>query len=86
MEFSPIMLIARLVLGAVASVAAGAACMAIARGAGRALYVFAFLLLAMFVPVHVGLWARFPVWYHLLFLGSLVPLVIAGARLVPASR
>jgi hypothetical protein len=40
----------------------------------------------LFVPVHVGLWATFPVWYHLLFLGSLVPLVLAGARVVPASR
>jgi hypothetical protein len=86
MEFSMTMLIARLVLGAAASVAAGAACIAVARGARRALYVFAFLLLALFVPVHVGLWATFPVWYHLLFLGSLVPLVLAGARVVPASR
>ena len=81
MNFSLGMLVARLVLGAVASLASGAACIVIAGGARVAMYSFALLLLALFVPVHVGLWARFPVWYHILFLGSLVPLVVLGARL-----
>jgi hypothetical protein len=31
-------------------------------------------LLALFIPQHIMLWARFPVWYHLTFLFSLVPL------------
>jgi hypothetical protein len=43
--------------------------------------LFALLLLALFVPFHLGLWARFPVWYHIVFLGSLVPLVVLGAKL-----
>ena len=81
MDFSSGMLFARLVLGAVASVAAGAACNVIARNARAAIYLFALLLLALFVPVHVGLWARFPLWYHIVFLGSLVPLVVVGANL-----
>jgi hypothetical protein len=81
MEFSLGMLCARLLLGAVASLTAGAACVAIGRNARAAIYLLALLLLALFVPVHVGLWAKFPVWYHIVFLGSLVPLVVLGARL-----
>ena len=82
MDFSSGMLFARLVLGAVASIAAGAACIAVARNARAAIYLFAVLLLALFVPVHVGLWAKFPVWYHIVFLGSLAPLVVVGANLL----
>jgi hypothetical protein len=81
MDFSLVMLFARLLVGAGASIAAGAACVAIARKTRVAVYLFALLLLALFVPVHVGLWAKFPFWYHILFLGSLVPLVLLGAKL-----
>jgi hypothetical protein len=84
MNFSLGMLSARLVLGAIASFAAGAACVAIGRSARPAVYLFALLLLALFVPVHVGLWTKFPVWYHLVFLGSLIPLVVLGAKLLRA--
>ena len=80
MDFSVGMLLARLALGVVASLAAGAACVAVARSARAATYLFALLLLALFVPVHVGLWAKFPVWYHIFFLGSLVPVVLLGAK------
>ena len=85
MNFSAAMLAARLVVGVVASLAAGAACVAIAQSARAAIYIFALLLLALFVPVHVWLWAKFPLWYHIVFLGSLVPLVVLGARL-PSPR
>lgn len=81
MDFSLGMLVARLVVGAVASTVAGAACVAIGRSARWAVYLFAALLLALFVPVHVNLWPKFPVWYHIVFLGSLIPLVVFGARL-----
>ena len=39
------------------------------------------IVLAMFLPVHVKLWDRFPIWYHLAFLVPLVPLVLLGAAL-----
>lgn len=38
-------------------------------------------LLAFFVPGHYVIWNRLPVWYHLTFLGSLVPLAVLGALL-----
>jgi hypothetical protein len=44
------------------------------------MYVWAALLLAMFAPVHYNLWSRFPVWYQLFFLASLVVFTVLGAR------
>lgn len=80
MDFSLPMLIARLVVAAAASLAAGAACAATARRVPSTSLWLGLLLVIVFVPVHVSLWQKFPAWYHLLFLGSLVPLVVAGAR------
>jgi hypothetical protein len=85
MNFSLAMLLVRLMLGAGASIVAGAVCAAVASRTRIPIYTFALLLLALFVPVHASLWDKFPIWYHLLFLGSLVPLVMLGARL-PGSR
>ena len=41
------------------------------------------IILLFFLPVHYKLWHSFPVWYHLTFLGSLVPLTLLGAALAP---
>jgi hypothetical protein len=32
-------------------------------------------MLLMFVPIHYGLWDKFPVWYHLVFLITLAPII-----------
>jgi hypothetical protein len=82
MNFSLAMLLVRLVLGAGASIVAGVACAAVTPKTRWPVYVFALLLLALFVPVHVSLWDKFPIWYHIVFLGSLVPLVMLGAKLL----
>ena len=81
MTFTHGMMAARLVLGALASLAAGAATRTIAPSSTRLSWVLGTFLLAAFIPVHVQLWAKFPVWYHLVFLGTLVPLVLLGATL-----
>ena len=36
------------------------------------------LLLLIFIPEHISLWDKFPIWYHLTFLTSLVPLAVVG--------
>ena len=82
MDFTLAMQVARLLLGASASIVAGVACALVAREARWVPYACATLLFVLFVPVHISLWSRFPTWYHLVFLGTLVPIVIAGARLV----
>lgn len=82
MTFTHGMMAARLVLGALASLAAGAATRAVAPSSRRAAWVLGAVLLAAFIPIHVRLWANFPVWYHLVFLGTLGPLVALGASLI----
>jgi hypothetical protein len=81
MAFTHAMMAARLALGALASLAAGAATGAVAPRSRGVLWVLGAVLLGAFMPVHVRLWAKFPVWYHLVFLGTLVPLVVLGAML-----
>jgi hypothetical protein len=78
-RFTLPMLVARLAVGAVSSVAAGLACALCARPAPAAVNVFAVALVLFFVPVHYSMWAQFPLWYHAVFLGSLAPMVLLGA-------
>jgi len=81
MTFTLVMKAARLVLGALASLAAGAATGRIAGSRTGLPWVLGAIVLALFIPIHVQIWAKFPVWYHLVFLGTLVPLVALGATL-----
>ena len=81
--FSLGMLLARLVEGALCTIAAGAVAAWMGRRSSsrRAAVAMAALLLLFFVPTHAMIWSHFPVWYHLTFLGSLAPLTLFGARL-----
>jgi hypothetical protein len=82
MTFTLAMQVARLALGLLSSICAGAACAAVAHSSSRAPQFLAGLMLVLFLPVHYGLWAKFPVWYHLFFLITLAPAVLLGAALV----
>ncbi len=75
------MLLARLAIAATSSLAAGAVAARIAPGDTRAPWLCGIILLVVFLPEHVKLWHSFPVWYHLTFLVTLVPLVLLGAHL-----
>jgi peptidoglycan/LPS O-acetylase OafA/YrhL len=81
MRFTLGMKVARLALGALASLAAGAATGGIAKSRAGLPWVLGAIILAAFIPIHLEIWAKFPVWYHLVFLGTLVPLVALGAAL-----
>ena len=86
LAFTLVMKIARLALAALACLAAGATVGAIAPASRAAPWVVGVVLLAVFVPVHVGLWDKFPVWYHLTFLATLAPLTALGAAALRARR
>jgi hypothetical protein len=75
------MKIARLTMAAITSVAAGALVRLIAPQSRIAPWIVGLIILALFLPAHVQLWHRFPIWYHLSFLVPLVPLVALGAWL-----
>ena len=82
MNFTLGMMVARLAIAAVTSVVAGAVVARIAPARPRLPWLVGAILLALFLPEHVlVLWQRFPVWYHLTFLITLVPLVVLGAHL-----
>ena len=81
------MKLARLALGAAASLCSGFVAAWIANGHRRAAMYLGILLLALFIPNHYLLWDKFPVWYHLTFLVSLFPLTLLGAMLkLPSGR
>lgn len=86
MTFTRGMMVARLALGAIASLSAGAVIGWIVPSSARTSWAFALILLAAFVPEHVKLWHLFPVWYHFTFLLTLIPLVILGSRLAKTGR
>jgi hypothetical protein len=83
LAFTLPMKIARLLEAAITSVVAGYVIAAIAPASRYAPWIVGIVLLAVFVPTHVQIWSKLPVWYHLTFLLTLAPLVAAGAQLYP---
>ena len=80
-NFTLAMKLARLVLGAISSLAAGFVAAWIGRVRMRAAVLTGIVLLGLFIPGHYRIWDKFPVWYHLTFLVSLLPLTLLGAAL-----
>jgi len=81
MTFTLPMMFARLAIGALATLAAGWVIAVIARRSMLARVTAGLLLVVVFVPQHIILWSKFPVWYHLTFLLSLVPLAYLGGQI-----
>ncbi len=76
-------LLAYLVLSFAASVLAGFAATRLSKShTVRTVLILSGLLLATGIPVQVSVWDTMPVWYHLAFLGALVPLTWMGGRMV----
>lgn len=76
---------ARLLMAIMTSLAAGAVTRWVSRSSQWAPLVVGGVVLAMFVPVHIAIWSKLPVWYHLTFLLTIIPAVLAGA-LLPSRR
>lgn len=81
MNFTLTMKIARLLLSAISCLAAGAVVRRIAPLSGWAPWIAGAIVLAIFLPAHITIWPVFPVWYHLTFLLTLIPLFVLGAKL-----
>jgi hypothetical protein len=86
LQFTAAMKAGRLIEAAIASFAAGAVVAAIAPAIRWAPWIAGLIVLALFLPVHVQLWSKFPAWYHLTFLLSIVPLFALGAMVGPSRR
>jgi hypothetical protein len=81
MAFTLSMKWARLAEGALASLSAGLVIARVAPQGRRLPLILGVLVLVAFLPVHYNLWDKFPIWYHLVFLLTIVPLVLVGARI-----
>ncbi len=81
MTFTLPMMLARLSIGALATLAAGFVTAVIVPQSTIARLMPGVLLLVAFIPQHIMLWNTFPVWYHLTFLLSLVPLTYVGGTM-----
>lgn len=80
------MKIARLSIAVLTSLVTGVIVRAIAPASRLAPWIVGLVLLAFFLPVHIQIWHRLPIWYHLTFLVTLAPLVALGAWLYPSAR
>ena len=72
---------ARLLMAIVTSVVAGAVTGWISRSSRWAPLILGSVVLAIFAPMHIAIWSKFPVWYHLTFLLTIIPAVLVGALL-----
>jgi hypothetical protein len=80
-NFTFAMKLARLFLAAISTLGAGFVAAWIDKGRMRAATLTGVVLLCLFIPGHYMIWNKFPVWYHLTFLLSLLPLTLLGAAL-----
>ena len=80
-NFTFAMKLTRLALGAISSVSAGFVAAWLGKGRMKAATFTGIVLLGLFIPGHYRIWDKFPVWYHLTFLVSLLPLTLLGAAL-----
>jgi hypothetical protein len=75
--------LARLVMAIVTSLVAGAVTRWISPSSRWPPLVVGTVVLAMFAPWHIANWSKFPAWYHLTFLLTIIPAVLVGALLPP---
>ena len=85
LQFTLTMKWARLVMAIVTSLVAGAVTGWISPQSRWAPWILGGVVLAMFLPVHIAIWSKLPVWYHLTFLLTIIPAVVVGA-LLPSRR
>jgi hypothetical protein len=86
LQFTLTMKWARLLMAIATSLTAGAVTRWVAPASRYPAWIVGSIVLAMFVPAHISIWSRFPIWYHLTFLLTILPAVLAGATLVTQRR
>lgn len=77
------MLLSRLAIGAVCSIAAGSLATIIAKGNRRAAWWLGGFLLLISMPIHfVSVWTDYPAWYHFAYLLPLMPITGFSGHLI----
>jgi len=86
MSFSLAAQIGRLALGVLSTFASSLVALLVVRRTPMLAFAAGCVLLVFFIPVHISLWAKFPLWYHLFFLASLPIGGLVFGRLIAASQ
>ena len=86
MQFTLAMKIGRLAIATIASLLTGMVIRLTAPQSRLAPWIVGLIALIIFVPDHIHLWTRFPVWYHAYFLLTLAPWIWIGSLLVPQRK
>ena len=81
MTFTLPIMVARLSISGISSVASGVVAAWVDKGKWAPL-IAGVILLLLFVPIHYSIWDKFPIWYHLTFLASLPLLSWLGGAFV----
>src|SRR6202050_3215763 len=74
---------ARLLMAIVTSLVAGAVTRWISPCSRWGQVIGGGVVRASFLPLDIAIWSKFPVWYHLTFLLTIIPAVLVGALLPP---
>ena len=83
LQFTLVMKWARLAMAIITSIAAGAIIRWISPSSRWSPLIVGTIVFAMFLPAHIAIWNKFPVWYHLTFLLTIIPAVLLGGALLP---
>jgi hypothetical protein len=75
------MLLARLTAGMAATIGAGWLASKIEQARQPVGLWVGVSLLAVSLPWHVYIWPQYPSWYHLVWLGSVIPCAVLGEKL-----
>jgi hypothetical protein len=81
MQFTLTMMIGRLAIATLTSLATGAIIRLIAPQSNWAPWIVGLIGLIAFIPDHIHVWTHFPIWYHAYFLLTLAPWIWLGSLL-----
>lgn len=84
LAFTLPMMMARLSESAACSLLSGFVSALVAKERIKSSLAAGMVLVALFLPVHISIGSRLPLWYHLTFFASLPVLSLAGGLLRPA--
>jgi hypothetical protein len=74
-------LLAYLIRTIIASIVAGFTAALIAKDNAKTPLILGIVLFVIGLPIHIIGWDTLPVWYHVLWLGLLIPMTVLGGKL-----
>jgi glycerol-3-phosphate acyltransferase PlsY len=83
LQFTLVMKWARLLMAITTSIVAGAVTRWVSPSSRWAPLIVGVIVFALFLPAHIAIWSKFPIWYHLTFLLTIIPAVLVGTLLRP---